>query len=691
LLLLLTANSEKTVTVRYTETAPKIDGYIEEIWNSADSASDFIQNMPYEKEKPTDATLVYLLHDKNNLYVAFRCSTKNAPPVCQLSGISDYAVIYIDPFGSKTNAYYFVVTTSGNYDDGMVLDDGAWTDDSWDAVWYKAVKIYPDHYEIEMKIPFKSIRYKKGLSEWGVNFKRYITGKQERDYWTEVLQKDGNKVSNFGKLLGVNPQTKGYYFEVYPEGFVRYDKYEGEAARYKPRASMNVKWDITSQTTINATALPDFAQIESDPFSFNLSQYPTYLTERRPFFVEGQDVFQFNNAMTFSPLEIFYTRAIGKSVENEPVSILGGLKLTHKSENWNIGLLGAYTDTLATEPKKAFSVLRIKKSVFENSDLGILFSGMRANEHNYNYALSFDGDYRSANNQFSLQTAMSERNKKYGGALSSGYYGLIKDIWAISSSVEIVNDSFDVSEIGYVPWKGLNRYFFSTGLIKRFPKGQVRVLSITPGFSIIKEPFESQFSQNGILNVSCVFRTNWSFYSGINYGKHYEMQQSYIYRDLYANASYNDVKYECNLGFDYYYNFNYQQGYPAYAGDNWLSLDYIIHPKVHLELTAEVWPEWDAMNLIRNATSLITPRIDYIINKSISLDIFSEFVTASEQAKINKTNLIENRIGFLFSWNFSPKSWLYIAFNDYREQNDQGRLVNISRIGAIKAKYLIYF
>jgi hypothetical protein len=333
----------------------------------------------------------------------------------------------------------------------------------------------------------------------------------------------------------------------------------------------------------------------------------------------------------------------------------------------------------------------MKKNVFKNSDMGILFSGMRAKSDDYNYALSFDGNYCSPNNQFSLQTAMSERNKKYGWALSSGYYGLIKDIWSISSSVKIVDDSFDVSEIGFVPWHGLSRYLLSAGIVKTYPKGQVRQLSITPGFSLIKEPSESQFSKTGILNVNCVFRTDWSFYSGINYGKQYEMQQSYIYRDLYANASYNDAKHGINLGFDYYYGFNYQQGYPAYTGDNWLSLDYTIHPKVHLELTAEVWPEWDAMNLIRNATSLITPRIDYIINKSISLGIFSEFVTASEQAKIKKTNLIENRIGFLFSWNFSPKSWLYIAFNDYREQNDQGSLVNISRIGAIKAKYLIYF
>lgn len=608
-----------------------------------------------------------------------------------MSGAEDYIVIYLDPFGSKTTAYYFQVTISGNFDDGMILDDGIWSDNTWDAVWYKAVKVYPDRYEVEIKIPFKSIRYKKGLSEWGMNFKRYITCKQESDYWTEVLQKEGNKVSKYGKLLGINPQTQGYYFEVYPEGFVRYDKYEGVAAKFKPRGSLNVKWDISSQTTLNATALPDFAQIESDPFSFNLSRYPTYLRERRPFFLEGKDIFQLSSATSFLPLEIFYSRMIGKSVGNEPVPILGGLKVTHKSQDWDIGLLGTYTDSLISEPRKVFSTLRIKKSIFQNSDVGMLFSGMHANKDYYNYAFSFDGTYRSTNNRVNLQTAMSNLTKKYGWAVSSGYDGLIKDIWSIRSGFMMVDDSFDVNEIGYVPWTGLKKFSLTAGPSKSYEKGSVRQLFFGPGVSLVKEPGKNNWSRTGLLELDLSFRANWELNIGLNYGRHYEMQQGYLYRDFYVSTSFEGVKYNTGIGCEYSYTYNYRQGYPAYQGDNWCWVNYNVHPKIALEVSSNLWFEWDSLNSINSTTSLIIPRIDYMINKSLWLAIFSEFVVESPQANFSKSNLINNRIGVLFSWNFLPKSWLYIAFNDYRAQNEQGKLTNISRIGAIKVKYLFYF
>ncbi|MGQ9702936.1 MAG: carbohydrate binding family 9 domain-containing protein, partial [bacterium] len=216
-------NDTKSLKVEFCDTPPLIDGYIEEVWQNADSAYDFIQCLPYEKTEPTEKTTAYVLQDENNLYVAFRCEIENSKPVNQMSENDDAVVLYLDPFGSKTTAYSFVVHISGIYSDGMLFDDGRTKDDSWDGVWDYGVKVYDDRYEVEMKIPFKSIRYKKGLSEWGINFKRYISAIQEHDYWTEVSQVEGMLVSKFGILKNINPQAKGYYFEVYPEGFVRRD------------------------------------------------------------------------------------------------------------------------------------------------------------------------------------------------------------------------------------------------------------------------------------------------------------------------------------------------------------------------------------------------------------------------------------------------------------------------------------
>ncbi|MCK4596376.1 carbohydrate binding family 9 domain-containing protein [candidate division WOR-3 bacterium] len=342
-LILFAVNSDKVVEVRYIEEAPVIDGVIEEIWSIADSAIDFIQILPYEKESPTERTVVYLMQDEDNLYVAFCAYTEKYKCVSCLGGREDYVTLFLDTFGSRNTAYYFTVNASGQTNvesDGLILDDGRRRNDTWDGICYQGVKLYDNYYIVEFKIPFKSIRYKKGLSKWGVNFRRYILKNNEQDCWTEVDAINMDIVSEFGTLKGISPKVTGYHFELFPEGFVRYDKHGNEEGIVDILPSLNFKWDFTSEGTVNATVNPDFAQIEADPFTLNLSRYPVYLEERRPFFLEGNEIFRFSNFEQgrdfYSPLNIFYSRKIGKSVDGEPVPILGGLKLTSRTKNWNL-------------------------------------------------------------------------------------------------------------------------------------------------------------------------------------------------------------------------------------------------------------------------------------------------------------------------------------------------------------------
>ena len=107
LLIALITNTQKSVEVRFTQNPPRIDGVIEEVWQQADSAYDFVQSSPYENEKPTEKTSVYLLQDKNNLYVAFRCYAEKHKPTANLTKDEDYVSFAIDPFQSKTMGYYF--------------------------------------------------------------------------------------------------------------------------------------------------------------------------------------------------------------------------------------------------------------------------------------------------------------------------------------------------------------------------------------------------------------------------------------------------------------------------------------------------------------------------------------------------------------------------------------------------------
>jgi hypothetical protein len=702
LLLILTQNNDKTIEVRYIETAPRIDGIIEQVWQQADSAYDFVQNWPYEDREPTEKTIVYVLQDKNNLYFAFKCLAEQNRPVKSFTRDEDYVTIGIDPFGSKTTAYYFRVFASGIKYDGWILDDGRSYDDSWEGVWSRGVKVYEDYFVVEVKIPFKSIRYKKGLDAWGIQFERHCAANTEDDYWTRVSQVEGVMVSKWCPLTGVNPQATGYYFEIYPEAYFRYDKNwyaEQESIGYKPSISMNVKWDITSQTTINATAYPDFAQIESDPFSLNLGRYPTYLDERRPFFLEGKDVFRMSDFGSgkgfFRPLDIFYSRRIGKSMNGDAVPIIAGLKLTNKSEDWNIGLLGAYTneyekDDSLLEPYTSYGVLRVKRGVMGNSDIGILFSGTMNKKDDYNYAIGLDGVYRKGINQFIAQGAFSDKNGKMGWAFESGFFGLIGNFLTIASG-EVVHDSFDVSDIGFVPWVGQKKLLLISGPFKQYAEGFVSNIFAAPGVIVTQEPGEERISTVGLIEINPNTRNGWGCDLSFYLGPYYEADTNYLYKSVNLSTWGRFLGQHINFGCTYSYTYNYWRGFLAYQGSNWLSYNYSIMSQMSIGLSSNIWIEWDTLNAVIGMTPRFRPNVSFRLNADMKVSAFSEFVLQTPHADIGETTFSSARTGMLFSWNFLPKSWLYIALNDFRKQDEVGDVQALYQVGAVKVKYLIYF
>jgi hypothetical protein len=507
----------KVFNVRQVQTAPDIDGIIEDAWLQADSVTDFVQNQPYENAEPSERTVVYLLQDEENLYVAFRCYSQKHSPTASYTKDEDYVVIGIDPMGSKTNGYFFWQYASGIFWDGMFTDDGRNMDQAWEGVWNQAVKVGPNRMEVEFKIPFKTIRYKKGLSEWGLQFRRHIACNSEDDYWAPVPQRESDMISRWGKMTGIEPRSTGYYFELYPEGFLRRDKFAGEDAENKPRGSLTLKWDMTPQTTLNATAYPDFAQIESDQFSLNLSRYPRYLQEQRPFFVDGQDIFSlssFGDGDWFSPLNIFYSRMAGRSIDGEAVQIMGGAKLTHKTPDWNLGLLTAFTDDYVdaaeglNEPQRRFGVVRARRRIFSNSDVGFLASGTRASGNDYNYAAALETVLRKGSNQLILQGAFSNRSVKRGWAGTAGFRGFTGPLLTLASLLA-VNDSFDVLDIGFVPWTGRQKGMLMTGPFWSYRSGYLRNLYLAAGGTLQKETSDGQWSRIGGIMINPTLRNNW--------------------------------------------------------------------------------------------------------------------------------------------------------------------------------------
>jgi hypothetical protein len=689
----------KMAVLRRAESVPRIDGIIEEVWQQGDSVTDLVQNQPYENAEPSERTAIYLLQDDENLYVAFRCYGQKHPPTASYTKDEDYVMVGIDPMGSRTNGYFFWQYASGIFWDGMFTDDGRNTDLSWEGVWYQAVKVFPDRMEVEFKIPFKTIRYKKGLGEWGLQFRRHVACNFEDDYWVPVAQRDNDLVSRWGKLTGVEPRSTGYYFELYPEGFIRRDKFSGEKAEAKPRGSLTLKWDMTPQTTVNATAYPDFAQIESDQFSLNLSRYPRYLQEQRPFFVDGQDVFSlssFGDGDWFSPLNIFYSRMVGRSIGGEAVQIMGGAKLTRKTPDWNLGLLSAFTDDYLDaaegldEPRRRFGAVRAKRRIFSNSDIGFLASGTRAGGSDYNYSTALETVLRQGSNQLILQGAFSDRSGKRGWAGTAGFRGFTGPLLTLAS-LTAVQDAFDVSDIGFYPWSGRRKASLMSGPFWSYRSGILRNLYLGAGGTVQKESENDRWSKIGGVLINPTLRNNWGGSLELNAGRGYEAGTSYAFRCLnfstYGLLLGNNV----NAGCRYAYEYNYQRGFLAYNGSNYLTASYSFISPLSLTLSNNLWLEWDTTNTVLVSWSVVRPRLDLRVTPTMTLSAFDEMVFMAPGIHLTASQHLSNRTGALFTWNFAPKSWIYIALNDYSAQNYDGFMQPQYTISAFKAKYLLYF
>jgi hypothetical protein len=693
MLLFALIGASQAVEARYTATPPRIDGIIEPLWQKADSAYDFIQYQPKDGEPAAEPTVVYVLADENNLYFAYRCYTVGRKPYRSYKGYEDHLYLYLDTFDGKTTAYFFSACLSGYYEDGLILEDGKIWDRSWDGVWFFKSKMYDDRFEMEFQIPFKTIRYKKGITEWGVNFQRNSVKNFEISYWAPVTQKEELQISKFARLTGLKPEAKGYYVELYPEALLRYDRI-GDSTHIQPRGSFNFKWDLTSQSTLNGTIYPDFAQIESDPYSVNLSRYPLRFSERRPFFVEGSDVFRMTSSgdKYFTPLEIFYSRRIGKALApGHLVPIIGGLKYFTKEKRWKIGVLGAMTDTFDVESRRGFGAMRLRHSLLDNSEIGMLVSSSTTGKDDYNYAVGIDGAYRRGPSQFILQTALSDRNAKRGWAVASSGV-LNKKRWKAAADIIAVADSFDVGDIGYVPWNGLRQAFLGLGPRWFYNRGMINRLYIGPGLTMMKDPGSNEWSKIARLETEARFLQQWGSVFMVEAGSRYEADTNYLYRNAYGSiwSGYHKL-----FNVDFEANYTYCYNYREYFLGNQMSVyawgAYFPVSPLSLSSSIAIVAEWDTVNCLSAVTPYITPRVEYRINNSMEIDLYTELVFQTAPGNYEDAKIYSNRIGCLFSWNFRPKSWVYLAFNNYQERDTLDRLSLINRIGAIKVKYLLYF
>lgn len=393
----------------------KLDGLLTEShWQKASEASGLTQHRPFPGEPSPQQSTFKLFRDHNTLYVgvlAFDTAPDSisAPLFRRDSNQpTDWVFVAFDSYNDKRTAFVFAVNPSGVQAD-MKISNNSSEDWLWDAVWNSGVSRFDGGWSAEFAIPMSQLRFIDQQGDenatWGVNFGRDILRFGEVSFWAPTLPEEVGVVSQFGTLTGVGVLEPPKGVEVLPyvsQGITRAPEQVGNPfyQRNDPLTNLgaDLRYKFKNGLTASATLNPDFGQVEADPTQINLSDNQLFFPEKRPFFIEGSDIFQFGRTKTFSssgPPITFYSRRIGRSPQGSPAlagnsvafqdiplqtSILAATKISGKvAGDWSIGVLHAITaeetapyqplggteKSVVVEPITHYVVSRFKKDLFD--------------------------------------------------------------------------------------------------------------------------------------------------------------------------------------------------------------------------------------------------------------------------------------------------------------------------------------
>jgi hypothetical protein len=387
-----------------------LDGKLDEAaWQTVEGAKEYTQSWPNPGKPPTEQTDVRVLYDADAIYIGARMFDSRPDSIAaqlarrDVSGIySDWLHVIIDSYYDRRTAFRFTVNPKGVMKDVYTSNDNA-EDTNWDAVWDVATRIDSLGWVAEYRIPLSQLRFgdapKGEERRWGFQIMRDIARKNERASWSPWQPTGAGFVSKFGDLSGLVDLPQPARLEVLPYVSTKVTRAPGSTTNpfYKktdaePNVGADVKYGLPGGLTLSATINPDFGQVEVDPAVVNLSAFETFFPEKRPFFLEGADIFNFGQVRRqndYGGQTFFYTRRVGRAPTRNPsgggisfvdmpqqTSIAGAAKITGKRGPWTIGFMNALTteeqasvagptgivdSTTAVEPMANYFAGRLKR------------------------------------------------------------------------------------------------------------------------------------------------------------------------------------------------------------------------------------------------------------------------------------------------------------------------------------------
>ncbi len=366
--------------------APNIDGDISDaVWQKAPALDEFYQLEPHEGTPASERTVVHVLYDDKNLYLAFMVFDDEPHNITAHIKARDGSVdqddfvrILLDPSRSRRDGYVFEINPLGARREGLVQNSTDFLYE-WNTFWNAKARILSNGWSVEVVIPFRSISYNKSNNDWGFDLMRIVRRKNERIRWSSIVETiPSQDISRSGTLTGISGIDGGIGLDLQGYAALRYQRdWDGPGhSGFQFRPSGNAYYKITPSLTGTLTVNTDFSDTPIDQRQVNISRFGLFYPETRDFFLQDAAAFEFGGL----PLHDdpngrpFFSRNIGLINGSQAVDLLAGVKLSGNYGGFDIGALAVRTNGSGTTDGQYLSVARASVPIFADSKIGLILT-----------------------------------------------------------------------------------------------------------------------------------------------------------------------------------------------------------------------------------------------------------------------------------------------------------------------------
>ena len=545
--------AKRVVHAMRVDERPEVDGVLDDpAWARARPITGFVQRDPNYWMPSAEQTVARIVYTDKSIYFGFECFVpdssrfiaNNMRRDSEIYG-DDNVQILLDTYNDRQNGFFFFVNPLGAQSDLMLSNEGRTYNRDWDCNWTARTKHHPDRWTVEVEIPFSQLRFKQSDDiTWGINLSRYNARKNQAAQLVVGQRSSSSteryRMADIGELQGLKDIRTRRPILVKPyalPGTAIDDQATdpGENAAFE--IGSDLRYGITSNISLDLSYNTDFAQVEADQEQTNLTQFRLFFPEKREFFLEGANLFQFGEQARLSgsgtrpPTLLFYSRRIGLE-EKTKIPILVGTKIAGKEGRTSIGALNALTDakTFLDEdadtvrvPRTNYSVIRVRRDVFARSNVGFIAVNKQVDDlaggwNRYNRAGGIDFNYSPTPNlnfqAFAARTWDSELGVADDARFASmNYRGTT--YWARLKFLD-VEDRFEPA-VGFINRRsgldGFRRYDLYARYRPRPNFGNIRYISMGPEAQVFTDRDNRVKYWTAELSIFAMFNTGdyWRF------------------------------------------------------------------------------------------------------------------------------------------------------------------------------------